>query len=68
MGLFESLKIGYSTLQWSADIITDDQQAKQAGKLTDILLTVFSVFFENFLGDAVKCQNECVQLRLDQDS
>ncbi|SVB63954.1 uncharacterized protein METZ01_LOCUS216808, partial [marine metagenome] len=43
VGLFESLKIGYSTLQWSADIITDDQQAKQAGKLTDILLTVFSV-------------------------
>jgi uncharacterized protein YqhQ len=43
VGLFESLKIGYSTLQWSADIITDDQQAKQVGKLSDILLTVFSI-------------------------
>ena len=43
VGLFESLKIGYSTLQWSADIITDDQQAKPVGKLTDILLTAFSI-------------------------
>ena len=43
VGLFESLKIGYSTLQWSADIITDDLQAKQVGKLSDILLTVFSI-------------------------
>ena len=42
VGLFESLKIGYSTLQWSADIF-DDQQTKQASRWSEILLTLFSV-------------------------
>ena len=44
VGLFESLKIGYSTLQWSADIaINEEENIKKPNKFIDILLTVFSV-------------------------
>ena len=43
LGLFESLKIGYSTLQWSANIITDEEKNKISNKFVDVLLTVFSV-------------------------
>ena len=42
-GLFESLKIGYSTLQWSANVIDDDDENKISNKFVDVLLTVFSV-------------------------
>ena len=42
-GLFESLKIGYSTLQWSANIIADEENNKISNKFVDVLLTVFSV-------------------------
>ena len=41
-GLFESLKIGYSTLQWSANIIADEENNKISNKFVDVLLTVFS--------------------------
>ncbi|MBC8256451.1 MAG: DUF1385 domain-containing protein [Candidatus Marinimicrobia bacterium] len=42
-GLFESLKIGYSTLQWSADIsIPEDEKNKEPSKVMDVLLTLFS--------------------------
>jgi len=41
IGLFESLKIGYSTLQWSADIAEEEES--QSNKLADIFLTVFSI-------------------------
>ena len=43
LGLFESLKIGYSTLQWSADIISDESiNNKKTNKLVDFLLTILS--------------------------
>ena len=43
-GLFESLKIGYSTLQWSADIATNEEEnVKEPNKFIDVLITVFSV-------------------------
>jgi uncharacterized protein YqhQ len=45
-GLFESLKIGYSTLQWSAEISLSEEDNKDSSKkpsrFTDILLTLFS--------------------------
>jgi len=42
-GLFESLKIGYSTLQWSAEIsLSEEENNKEPSKLVDILLTLFS--------------------------
>ena len=44
LGLFESLKIGYSTLQWSADIAAkEEDNVKEPNKFIDVLLTVFSV-------------------------
>ncbi|SVD26854.1 uncharacterized protein METZ01_LOCUS379708, partial [marine metagenome] len=43
IGLFESLKIGYSTLQWSANVIADEEKNKISNKFVDVLLTVFSV-------------------------
>ena len=43
-GLFESLKIGYSTLQWSANIIADDDEKNNPpNKFLEALLTVFSI-------------------------
>ena len=44
IGLFEAMKIGFSTLQWSVEIITPEQSGKESNKLVDILMTVFSVF------------------------
>ena len=41
-GLFESLKIGYSTLQWSANVIADEEKNTTSNKFVDVLLTVFS--------------------------
>jgi uncharacterized protein YqhQ len=43
VGLFESLKIGYSTLQWSAEIsIPEEDRSKEPSKFIDVLLTLFS--------------------------
>ena len=42
-GLFESLKIGYSTLQWSANVLDDEKYNKSSNKFVDVLLTLFSV-------------------------
>ena len=44
VGLFESLKIGFSTLQWSAKIITPEEELNKTSKLSDILMTILSVF------------------------
>ena len=41
-GLLESLKIGYSTLQWSANVIADEENHEISNKFVDVLLTVFS--------------------------
>ncbi len=44
IGLFESLKIGYSTLQWSAEICIPEEEArKETSKFVDVLLTIFSL-------------------------
>jgi len=43
VGLFESLKIGYSTLQWSAEIsIPEEDGSKEPSKFVDVLLTLLS--------------------------
>ena len=43
IGLFESLKIGYSTLQWSAKIsMPEEENSKGANKFMDVLLSLFS--------------------------
>ena len=42
-GLFESLKIGYSTLQWSANIVEGVEKNEEASKLAEISITLFSV-------------------------
>ena len=45
IGLFESLKIGYSTLQWSAEIIASEKQkSNKSNKIVDVLITLFSLF------------------------
>ena len=44
VGLFESLKIGFSTLQWSAQIITPEEELNKTSKLSDVLMTILSVF------------------------
>ena len=44
IGLFESLKIGFSTLQWSAEIIAPETELNKSSKLVDVLMTIFSVF------------------------
>ena len=44
IGLFESLKIGFSTLQWSAKIITPEVELNKTSKISEVLMTIFSVF------------------------
>lgn len=43
VGLFEALKIGYSTLQWSAQIVEPETSSESSGKLAEILLTLASI-------------------------
>ena len=44
IGLFESLKMGYSTLQWSAEILeSDGEELKENNIFVEILLTIFSI-------------------------
>ena len=43
IGLFESLKIGYSTLNWSAEIsFPEEGFGEKPSRLADVLLTIFS--------------------------
>ena len=44
IGLFESMKIGFSTLQWSADIAEEDNTDKP-NKFIEFLLTLLSIGF-----------------------
>jgi uncharacterized protein YqhQ len=44
VGLFESLKIGFSTLQWSAKIITPEAEFNKTSRLSDVLMTILSIF------------------------
>ena len=43
VGLFESLKIGFSTLQWSAEVVTPEAKLDKTSKLSDILMTIFAI-------------------------
>ena len=44
IGLFESLKIGYSTLQWSSEIIiSEEKNPNKPNKIIDVLITLFSI-------------------------
>ncbi len=42
VGLFESLKIGYSTLQWSAEI-SSEEEIIESNKIVDFFLTLISI-------------------------
>ena len=43
--LFESMKIGYQTLDWSAQMNEEDNKSKKQNKIIDFIMTVFSIFF-----------------------
>ncbi len=43
MALFESMKMGMKTLQWSADIAMPEEAEKQPGKLANFFSTVFAI-------------------------
>ena len=43
VGLFESMKIGFSTLQWSAEISDPKLKEKPPSKIADISITLFSI-------------------------
>ena len=42
-GLFESMKMGMETLQWSADIAMPDEKNKPKNKITDFLSSLFAI-------------------------
>jgi uncharacterized protein YqhQ len=42
VGLFESLKIGFSSLQWSAEIATPNEE-KRSNKFVDFIMTILSI-------------------------
>ena len=44
INLFEAMKIGFGTLQWSADIAFPEEKEK-SNKLLEILITVISILF-----------------------
>ena len=44
-GLFEALRIGYSSLHWSSEIIiSNEKDYNGPNKITDVLITIFSLF------------------------
>ena len=43
MALFESMKMGMKTLQWSVDIAMPEEAEKQPGKLANFFSTVFAI-------------------------
>ena len=43
IGLFESMKIGFATLQWSAEISDPELKEKSSNKITDAVVTLFSI-------------------------
>ncbi|MEA1880884.1 MAG: DUF1385 domain-containing protein [Candidatus Marinimicrobia bacterium] len=44
-GLFEAMKMGMATLQWSADIAIPQEKDKKPSKLIDFLSTAFAILF-----------------------
>ena len=45
VGLFESMKIGFKTLQWSADISEIDQEVSPNNSILEFLLSLLSILF-----------------------
>ena len=45
VGLFESMKIGFKTLQWSADIAESENQESKTNPILDFLLSLLSILF-----------------------
>ena len=45
VGLFESMKIGFSTLQWSADIAESNESETSNNPIVEFLLSLFSILF-----------------------
>ena len=43
--LFESMRMGYRTLDWSAQMNEEDNKSKKQNKIIDFIMTVFSIFF-----------------------
>lgn len=43
MALFESMKMGMKTLQWSADIAMPEEAEKQPGKIANFFSTLFAI-------------------------
>ncbi len=43
--LYESLKIGMKTLQWSADIALPEEKNKKQNKFIDLLMNLVTIFF-----------------------
>jgi len=43
MALFESMKMGMKTLQWSADIAMPQESEKQTGKIANFFSTLFAI-------------------------
>ena len=45
VSLFEALRIGYSSLQWSSEMIVSNvKNYNGPSKITDVVITVFSLF------------------------
>ena len=45
VGLFESMKIGFKTLQWSADIAESENQESKTNPILEFLLSLLSILF-----------------------
>ena len=45
VGLFESMKIGFQTLQWSADIAESNEEESKTNPILEFFLSLLSIFF-----------------------
>ncbi len=45
VGLFESMKIGFKTLQWSADIAEQDHELDKTNFIIEFILSILSILF-----------------------
>ena len=45
MGLFESMKIGFKTLQWSADIAEKNDEEQKTNPIVEFILSLLSILF-----------------------
>ena len=45
VGLFESMKIGFKTLQWSADIAESNEEESKVNPIVEFLISLLSILF-----------------------